>query len=106
MRTERPTRGALRSHIVRLTAARGSAHGASLLRHLTEHGYDVTPGMLYPVLRRLETEGLLASERQVVEGTTRRVYRLTAKAEATFEEDRRRLEEALHEALSTQPLPR
>lgn len=52
-------------------------YGYSLRRFLQEHGLEVDEGTLYPLLRRLESQGLLASEWQVQEGRKRRVYRLS-----------------------------
>ncbi|WP_246126835.1 PadR family transcriptional regulator [Embleya hyalina] len=93
----------MRSHVLRLTAAGGSAHGASLLRSLTGLGYEVTGGVLYPTLRRMEAEELLVSEQRVVEGTIRRVYRVTARAEQVLAEERRLVMESVREALAAEP---
>ncbi len=46
-----------------------------MTQELATHGYQISPGALYPTLRRLEVDGLSASERQVVDGRARRVYR-------------------------------
>lgn len=35
--------------------------GHHLLRELREHGYDVSPGTLYPLLHRMKRSGLLES---------------------------------------------
>ncbi|GCD96965.1 PadR family transcriptional regulator [Embleya hyalina] len=82
-------RESLSSRVLRVIDERGAVHGAGVLRDLTEHGDVVTAGMVYPLLSRLEAEGLLECDRRVVEGTTRRVYRLTAVARSAAEEDRR-----------------
>ncbi len=49
-------------------------YGYSLRRYLAERGLDVDEGTLYPLLRRLETQGLLSSEWEIQEGRKRRVY--------------------------------
>ncbi len=52
-------------------------YGYSLRRYLAERGLDVDEGTLYPLLRRLEVQGLLASEWEIQEGRKRRVYCLS-----------------------------
>jgi DNA-binding PadR family transcriptional regulator len=43
-------------------AAEGPVVGQWMLRELREHGYDVSPGTLYPILHRMERLGWLRSE--------------------------------------------
>jgi DNA-binding PadR family transcriptional regulator len=59
----------------------GPAHGYSIIEEIKRRSqgqFDLPEGTIYPALHRLETEGLLASDWQQVEGRRRRVYRLTA----------------------------
>lgn len=56
-------------------------HGYSLRRHLGQSNLEVDEGTLYPLLRRLESQGLLSSEWQQEEGRKRRVYRLSSDGE-------------------------
>lgn len=44
---------------------------------LRRHGYDISPGTLYPMLHRMEQAGLLVSREEVAEGRTRRLYAAT-----------------------------
>lgn len=43
-------------------AAEGPVVGQWMLKELRHHGYDVSPGTLYPLLQRLERHGWLRSE--------------------------------------------
>lgn len=43
-------------------AAEGPVVGQWMLRELRRHGYDVSPGTLYPMLKRMESHGWLRSE--------------------------------------------
>jgi len=53
-------------------------YGYSLLKRLAEKGFEVDQGTLYPMLRRLEENGLLESD-WIVEGSRpRRYYKLSA----------------------------
>ncbi len=53
-------------------------YGYSLRERLAERGLEVNEGTLYPLLRRLESQGLLNSDWEVGEGRPRRYYRLSA----------------------------
>jgi len=48
--------------------------GQWVLTELRRHGYDISPGTLYPLLKRLERNGWLRSETAVGEGKRRRRY--------------------------------
>jgi DNA-binding PadR family transcriptional regulator len=49
-------------------------YGYSLLKLLSDQGLDVDQGTLYPLLRRLESQGLLQSVWRVEEARPRRYY--------------------------------
>jgi DNA-binding PadR family transcriptional regulator len=48
-------------HIL-LHASQGPVVGQWMLKELRHHGYDVSPGTLYPILHRMERLGWLRSE--------------------------------------------
>jgi DNA-binding PadR family transcriptional regulator len=53
-------------------------YGYSLKQELNAQGLDINEGTLYPLLRRLESQGLLESDWQVVDDTRpRRYYRIS-----------------------------
>ncbi|MFF3489067.1 PadR family transcriptional regulator [Streptomyces sp. NPDC002701] len=91
-------RGAVRLHILH-HAAEGEIHGAWMTEELASHGYQISPGTLYPTLHRLEVDGLLTSEQRVVEGRTRRVYKATEAGKKALAEDRKALAELAREVL-------
>ncbi len=49
-------------------------YGYALLKLLADQGFEVDQGTLYPLLRRLEAQGLLQSTWNVEEGRPRRYY--------------------------------
>jgi PadR family transcriptional regulator len=53
-------------------------YGYSLRQALVDLGMPIEEGTLYPLLRRLESQGLLASEWRIENGPPRRYYRLSA----------------------------
>jgi PadR family transcriptional regulator len=69
--------GFIRLHIL-YHAARGPVFGLGILNDLQKHGYEMSPGTLYPNLHRMEEKGYLDSDEELVEGKRRRIYRITA----------------------------
>lgn len=57
-------------------------YGYSLRQALAERGMPIEEGTLYPLLRRLEEQGLLASEWRIEDGPPRRYYVLSADGRA------------------------
>jgi PadR family transcriptional regulator PadR len=53
-------------------------YGYSLIQRLAEQGLDIEEGTLYPLLRRLEKQGLLESEWETSEARPRKYYRISA----------------------------
>ena len=94
-------RAAVRLHILH-HAAEDEVHGAWLTKELGRHGYEVSPGTLYPTLHRLEADGLLVSQHRVVDGRVRRVYRATRAGRAALTQDRRALRELAQEVLGNE----
>lgn len=91
-------RGAVRLHVLH-HAAEGQVHGAWMAAELARHGYNISPGTLYPTLHRMEEEGLITSTYQVADGRRRRVYRATSKGRRTLQAMRRTLRELADEVL-------
>lgn len=52
-------------------------YGYSLRKQLQDGGIEIDEGTLYPLIRRLAEQGLLASEWQQAEGRERRYYQLS-----------------------------
>jgi PadR family transcriptional regulator PadR len=68
-------RGVLQVAVLALLRKR--TYGYDLLRVLAERGLEAEEGTLYPILRRLETEGLLLSEWDTTGSRPRKYYRIT-----------------------------
>ena len=60
-----------------LSQLRSAQYGYSLRQALAERGMPIEEGTLYPLLRRLEAQGLLASEWRIEDGPPRRYYALS-----------------------------
>jgi PadR family transcriptional regulator, regulatory protein PadR len=64
-----------------LAQLRQEHYGYTLRKALAEHGLAIDESTLYPLLRRLETQGLLASEWREEDKRNKRFYRLSADGE-------------------------
>ena len=81
-------------------AAEHPVIGQWVLTELRRHGYDISPGTLYPLLKRLERNGWLRSEVAVGEGKRRRrYYHLTARGAAVLNVLRETVVELHHEVV-------
>ena len=61
-----------------LSQLSGERYGYSLLKSLSDLGLEVDQGTLYPLLRRLESQGLLESVWKLEEARPRRYYVISA----------------------------
>jgi len=61
-----------------LAALRREQYGYTLRKTLSEHGLEIDEGTLYPLLRRLESQGLLASEWREEDKRKKRFYLLSS----------------------------
>lgn len=64
-----------------LAQLRDEEYGYSLKKLLAERGLQVDEGTLYPLLRRLEGQGLLRSRWRMEDSRPRRYYRLSVQGE-------------------------
>ncbi len=64
-----------------LAALKREQYGYTLRKSLAENHLDVDEGTLYPLLRRLESQGLLTSEWREHEKRNKRFYRLSRAGE-------------------------
>src|SRR5437762_13991763 len=60
-----------------LAQLRTEHYGYTLRKALADHGLGIDEGTLYPLLRRLESQGLLVSEWREEEKRNKRFYRLS-----------------------------
>jgi DNA-binding PadR family transcriptional regulator len=60
-----------------LSQLRTPQYGYSLRQVLADQGMAIEEGTLYPLLRRLESQGLLASQWRTEDGPPRRYYTLS-----------------------------
>ena len=89
-------RGLIRLHILHHAKKEG-IYGFGMISELRRHGYELSPGTLYPILKRLESLGYLQSYAAVVAGKLRKVYRSTPAGEKALEAGKERVRELFGE---------
>lgn len=67
-----------------LTQLRAERYGYTLRKALAEDGLEIDEGTLYPLLRRLENQGLLVSQWREEDKRNKRFYRLSPQGEQTL----------------------
>src|SRR5271157_811916 len=67
-----------------LTQLRNEQYGYTLRKALAEDGLEIDEGTLYPLLRRLESQGLLVSQWREEDKRNKRFYRLSPQGEQTL----------------------
>lgn len=68
--------GFIQIHIL-IQAKKQPFFGLGMIEELESHGYSISPGTLYPILAKLESEGLLTKSIELVNGKNRNYYHIT-----------------------------
>ncbi len=68
-----------------------------MIEELKEHGYDMSPGTLYPLLHSMESKGLLEKEEKNIEGKIRKYYTTTKLGNEVLKEARNKAYELFKE---------
>jgi PadR family transcriptional regulator len=90
--------GFIKVHILH-HAAQEPVYGVALIEELRRHGYDLSPGTLYPILHALARAGYLTREDRVVGGKVRKYYAITADGRAALAEAREKITELVDEVI-------
>ena len=90
--------GFIKIHIL-YHAAKEPIYGADIAVELARHGYNVSPGTLYPTLHRLSKEGFLTCQACVVAGRVRKYYRTTKAGRRILKESRQKIRELIDEVM-------
>ena len=80
-------------------ASREAIYGLAMIEELKRHGYEISPGTLYPVLHSLEHAGLLERDDRVVRGKVRKYYAATEAGRRALAEVRGQIRELVEEVL-------
>jgi DNA-binding PadR family transcriptional regulator len=91
--------GFIKIHILH-HAAKEPVYGLALIQELGRHGYELSPGTLYPILHQMESRGYLVSAGQTVRGKVRKYYTITPEGRAALLELRPKIQELVDEVLA------
>lgn len=69
-----------------LTQLRSERYGYTLRKALADDGLEIDESTLYPLLRRLETQGLLVSQWREEDKRNKRFYRISPTGEQVLEQ--------------------
>lgn len=90
--------GFIQIHILH-HAKKEAFFGSWMIEELKEHGYSMSPGTLYPILHKLNKEGILEMEKRIVDGKERKYYTITPKGEKVLEEAKIKMKELSKEII-------
>lgn len=90
--------GFVKIHILH-HAAHEPVYGTALIAELRRHGYDLSPGTLYPILHSLAAAGYLTPNERVVGGKVRKYYTITDAGQQALDEARPKIRELVDEVL-------
>jgi DNA-binding PadR family transcriptional regulator len=90
--------GFIKIHILH-HASEKPIYGLWIIEELRRHGYQLSPGTLYPILHALEADGLLRCNQQLVDGKIRKYYEITSKGRKTLAEAKKKIKELVDEVM-------
>jgi PadR family transcriptional regulator PadR len=70
--------------------------GVEIMDELQRHGYDLSPGTLYPILRQFHEAGYLSCK-EFEGGKRRKDFRITASGRKVLDEARMKVQELVSE---------
>jgi PadR family transcriptional regulator, regulatory protein PadR len=89
-------KGMLKPIILKLLSEKGKMYGyeiTQLVKEITNGEIELTFGALYPILRKLEQEGIVKTESEVINNRNRIYYSITLKGKSKAMEKIAELEE-------------
>jgi DNA-binding PadR family transcriptional regulator len=95
-------RGFIKIHILH-HVSREEIYGVQFIDELARHGYQLSPGTLYPLLHSLEDSHYVQREDRIVDGKVRKYYRITRLGLEALEEARAKIRELVDEVLEEAP---
>ena len=90
--------GLIRLHVLH-HAVEDELYGQWMIEELARHGYKLSAGTLYPMLRSMEKKGYLVSEERRAGRSVRRIYRATPLGREALEMARGKVRELIGEMM-------
>ena len=86
MKSNEYIKGTIKTIVLKLLSEKEKMYGyeiSQLVKELTAGQIELTYGALYPILYKLEKDGLLITNSEIVEGRVRKYYSLTQSGNET-----------------------
>ncbi len=93
--------GFIKIHILH-HAAQEPVYGLAMIEELARHGYELSPGTLYPLLHSLETLGYLSHINRKVGGKVRKYYTITEEGGRALAEAKGKIHELVNEVFENE----
>jgi len=91
--------GFIRAHILHHAVNDGGIYGVEMMDELRRHGYEISPGTIYPILHEMERDGVLTSSSVNVGGKVRKVYTSTSEGKKVLKKMKQFIRELSEEVL-------
>ena len=88
--------GLIRLHVLH-HACNESIFGLGMMEELARHGYKISAGTLYPLLHRMQRNGLLRASKEKHGRTSRKLYRATPEGKHALQVAKLRVKELFGE---------
>lgn len=92
-------KGTLQQIVLKLLSKNTKMYGYQMTQEaktLTQGHLEITEGALYPILHKLEGEGLIVSDRQKINGRTRKYYLLSESGKTIQQTEEQEMKIYLH----------
>lgn len=90
--------GFVRVHVLH-HAAQEPVYGLGMIEELRRHGYQLSPGTMYPLLQRMHAAGYLDRTERIEGGRVRKYYTITDSGRRILEEARARISQLVDEVV-------
>jgi DNA-binding PadR family transcriptional regulator len=73
--------------------------GIEIIEELQRHGYNVSPGTIYPILHKMNKENYLVAHDEIINGKRRIYYKATPQGQKILEQAREKIKELYNEVI-------
>ena len=88
----------MRVHVLH-HAAKEPVYGLGMIEELRRHGYELSPGTMYPLLQRMHAAGYLDRKERTEGGRVRKYYTITSSGRRLLAEARNKIGQLVEEVV-------
>ena len=90
--------GFIRIHIL-YHATEEKICGIEIIEELKRHGYNVSPGTIYPILHKMKNDKLLVAHNEIIDGKRRIYYKATSEGKKVLDLTHEKIKELYDEVI-------